>query len=162
MMVFPYSGGCQCGRIRYEVQAEPLTLYACHCTECQRQSASAFGMSMPVPRAAVTILQGEPREWSRASESGREVICFFCGDCGTRLFHNLTRNPNITNIKPGTLDDTSWLKPVGNLWTRSAQQWVKLSEEMLNYECQPTIPEFSQLFEKFSNWSNNKNADAED
>lgn len=157
-MVAPYVGGCQCGRIRYEIKAEPLTLYVCHCTECQRQSASAFGMSMPVPRDAVTILQGEPKQWSRVSESRREVICFFCGECGTRLFHNPTRNPDITNIKPGTLDDTSWLRPVGNLWTHSAQPWInKCSEEMLNYEGQPNPNEFSQLHEKFSNVSSQYN-----
>ncbi len=149
-MKIPYGGGCQCGRIRYEIQAEPFAIYVCHCRECQRQSASAFGMSMPVSRKALVILKGEPKQWSRMSENGREVICFFCSDCGTRLFHNPTRNPNITNIKPGTLDDTSWLKPVGNLWTRSAQPWIKCSEEMLNYEGQPTSNEFLQLFEKFS------------
>ena len=150
-MVAPCRGGCQCGRIRYEIQAEPLTLYACHCTECQRQSGSAFGMSMPVPREAVILLKGEPRQWIRSSESGREVICCFCGECGTRLFHKPTRNPNITNVKPGTLDDTSWLRPVGNLWTRSAQSWINCSEAMLNYQTQPTPSEYSQLLEKFSN-----------
>lgn len=105
---------------------------------------------MPVARDAVIILQGEPKQWSRVSESGRKVVCYFCDECGTRLFHKPDRNPQITNIKPGTLDDTSWLKPVGNLWTRSAQPWIKCSEEMLNYEGQPTPDEFSQLFEKFS------------
>jgi hypothetical protein len=149
-MVAPYRGGCQCGKIRYELRAEPLTLYACHCTECQKQSASAFGMSMTVPRDAVHILQGELKQWSRSSASGREVICFFCGECGTRLFHQPSRNPHTTNIKPGTLDDTSWLQPVGNLWTQSAQPWIHCSEEMLNYEGQPTADEFSQLFAKFS------------
>ena len=147
-MTAPYTGGCQCGRIRYEIRSEPLTLYVCHCKECQKQSASAFRMSMPVPRDAVIILQGQPKQWRRVSESGREVSCWFCGECGTRLFHNPTRNPKITNIKPGTLDDTSWLKPVGNLWTRSSQKWVVLSEQMLNYEEQPR--DFVQLFERFA------------
>ena len=143
----PYTGGCQCGRVRYEMQADPLTLYICHCKECQKQSSSAFGMSMPVPRDAVVILQGQPKEWCRVAESGREVTCLFCAECGTRLFHIPARNPKIINIKPGTLDDTSWLKPVGNLWTRSSQQWVVLNEQMLNYEGQPN--DFSQLFERF-------------
>lgn len=142
-----YTGGCQCERIRYEIRAEPLTIYICHCEECQKQSSSAFGMSMPVPREAVVITQGQPKEWSRRAESGREVTCLFCGDCGTRLFHNPARNPKITNVKPGTLDDTSWLQPVGNLWTRSAQRWVHISEHMLNYEGQPD--DFSQLFEQW-------------
>jgi hypothetical protein len=146
-MKYPYSGGCQCGRVRYEIQAEPLTLYACHCQECQKQSSSAFGMSMPVPRESIVMIQGQLKQWTRTSSTGREVICFFCGDCGTRLFHNPARNPKITNVKPGTLDDTSWLKPVGNLWTRSAQKWIVIDECMLNYEGQPS--DFSQLFEQY-------------
>jgi hypothetical protein len=102
---------------------------------------------MPVPRDAVIILQGKPKEWKRVSDSGREVSCLFCQECGTRLFHQPARNSKITNVKPGTLDDTSWFKPVGNLWTRSAQTWVILSEQMLNYEAQPS--DFTQLFERF-------------
>ena len=144
-----YTGGCQCGRIRYEINAKPLTIYLCHCSECQKQSSSAFGMSMPVPREAVAIIQGQPKQWTRTSSHGREVTCLFCEDCGTRLFHNPARNPKITNVKPGTLDDTSWLQPVGNLWTKSAQGWVHISEHMLNYEGQPD--DFSQLFEQWKN-----------
>lgn len=146
-MTVSYAGGCQCGQIRYEIRAEPLTLYACHCKECQKQSSSAFGMSMSVLREAVVILQGEPKQWKRLSENGREVSCLFCENCGTRLFHNPARNSQITNVKPGTLDDTSWLKPVGNIWTQSSQKWVILSKEMLNYPKQPK--DFTQLVEKF-------------
>ncbi len=146
-MTAPYAGGCQCGQIRYEIRAEPLTLYACHCKECQKQSSSAFGMSMSVARDAVILLKGQPKEWKRVSESRREVSCLFCGECGTRLFHNPTRDPKITNLKPGTLDDTSGLSPVANLWTRSSQGWVVLSEHLLNYETQPS--DYHQLFEQF-------------
>ncbi|MEO0431809.1 MAG: GFA family protein [Cyanobacteria bacterium J06656_5] len=148
-MPFPYTGGCQCGQIRYEIQAEPLTLYVCHCTECQRQSSSAFGMSMPVPRDAVKLSQGTPKQWSRPAASGRTVICFFCGECGTRLFHQPTRNNKITNIKPGTLDDTSWLQPVGNLWTTSAQPWIPLSDNMVNIEQQPKSEESAEMCRRF-------------
>ncbi|MBW4663065.1 MAG: GFA family protein [Chroococcus sp. CMT-3BRIN-NPC107] len=62
------------------------------------------------------------------------------------MFHNPARNPQITNLKPGTLDDTSWLKPVGNLWTRSSQKWVIFNEHQLNYEVQPS--DFTQLFKQ--------------
>lgn len=102
---------------------------------------------MAVPYDSVVILQGQPRKWSRISESGREVSCSFCENCGTRLFHAPARNPKIINVKPGTLDDTGWLKPVGNLWTQSAQKWVVINEQMLNYERQPS--DYSVLFEQF-------------
>ena len=49
-MTAPYTGGCQCGSVRYVVTTEPIRLLACHCKECQRQSGSAFGMSMPVKK----------------------------------------------------------------------------------------------------------------
>src|ERR1700730_909187 len=44
------TGGCQCGQVRYESSGESVALYVCHCRECQKQSASAFGMSLEVPR----------------------------------------------------------------------------------------------------------------
>jgi len=147
-MTVKYQGGCQCKQIRYEITARPLTLYCCHCKECQKQSSSAFGMSMPVPREAVKIIQGEPKTWTRKSDSGREVSCLFCGNCGTRLFHNPSRNPKITNIKPGTLDDTSWLEPVGNLWTKQAQKWVNICDRTLNFQGQPDS--YERLLEEWN------------
>ena len=36
-------GGCQCGKVRYRLSREPQTLYACHCSDCQKQSGRAFG-----------------------------------------------------------------------------------------------------------------------
>ena len=54
----PYTGGCQCGAIRYEIAAKPITLYACHCTDCQKQSASAFGMTFRIHGDALKITAG--------------------------------------------------------------------------------------------------------
>jgi hypothetical protein len=143
-----YLGGCQCGEIRYEIQGEPLTFYACHCRECQKQSASAFGLSLTVPRAAVKIVSGQPKTWTREAHSGRTVSCAFCGNCGTRLFHDRAHNRATINIKAGTLDDPTWLHPVGNIWTQSAQPWVSISNDLLNYPGQPENND--RLCEKWS------------
>ncbi len=94
-MKLPLTGGCQCGAVRYEIDAEPLTVIACHCTQCQ-QSASAFGMTVPVPRAALTIT-----------------------DCGVRLYHE-PANKAFLNLKAGTFDDTSWDQPRRHIWTERA------------------------------------------
>src|SRR6266540_6887604 len=136
-MKLPLTGGCQCGAVRYEVRAEPLTIYACHCTECQRQSGAAFALSMMVPRDAIVVTTGTPKEWRRPLESGRVILCLFCGDCGSRLCHNPERNPKVSILKPGTLDDTRWLQPVGHIWTRSAQPWFAISTDTVNYDGQP-------------------------
>jgi hypothetical protein len=96
------TGGCQCGEIRYVLSAAPLTLYVCHCRDCQKQSASGFGMSMPVPREAFRLVEGEPKLWRRIAASGRTVTCASCPNCGTRIYHAPERNPAIVNMKPGT------------------------------------------------------------
>jgi len=57
----PMTGGCQCGAIRYEIASLPLLLYTCNCTDCQRQSGSAFALNMPVKFSDFRILQGEPK-----------------------------------------------------------------------------------------------------
>lgn len=131
------AGGCQCGEIRYELSAQPLALYVCHCQECQKQSASGFGMSMPVPRDGFQIIKGEPQLWHRSAASGRVVACAFCKSCGTRIFHAPQRNPEIVNIKPGTLDDQSDLAPVGHVWVRRALPWLKPSITGLIFDEQP-------------------------
>ncbi len=148
-------GGCQCGGIRYVITAPPLTLYACHCTECQRQSSSAFGLSMPVPRSGFTVTQGNPQLWTRTADSGRVVRCAFCPDCGTRLYHLPTRNDAVVNVKPGTLDDTSWLRPVAHVWTSSAQPWVIIPPNVLRYERQP--PDFEALYAAWGAWCERAN-----
>jgi hypothetical protein len=142
-MQLPLMGGCQCKAVRYAIDAEPLTLYACHCTDCHTQSGSAFALSMVVARSALTVVQGQPKEWLRHHASGRIASCMFCGDCGTRLYHNPHANTQVTILKPGTLDDTGWLRPVGHIWTRSAQCWVDIPGDAVNYDAQP--PELSRL-----------------
>lgn len=143
----PLSGGCQCGKQRYRITALPLTLYACHCRECQRQSTSAFGLSMPVPREALQCDMETLASWHRTGASGRQVAARFCPECGSRLFHEPARNPSIVNVKPGSLDDASWVEPVGHLWLKSAQPWFRPPENCLTYPKQP--PSFQALFERF-------------
>ena len=143
---FPVAGGCQCLKVRYTLKAAPLTLYCCHCTECQRQSASAFGMSMRVRREDVEVA-GKMASIARQGASGSLLIGEFCPACGVRLFHRRDAFAMHVSLKAGTLDDTSWLVPVGHIWTGSKQQWVLIGRNGLNYPGQPG--DFSALVERW-------------
>ena len=82
----PYTGGCQCGQVRYELSGEPIRLIACHCTECQRQSGSAFGMSMLIKKEDLK-LTGITKSFIRVADSGHKNTGVFCPNCGVRI-HN--------------------------------------------------------------------------
>jgi hypothetical protein len=138
-MNFPQSGGCQCGAVRYEVTGPPVSVYACHCTECQKQSGSAFAMAAVIPQEHFRITQGTPHMFARKASMTKTLECWFCPACGTRLYHlpGGVDYPN-RNVKPGTLDDTSWLAPTIHFWTRSKQDWVVIPDDVTSYETQPT------------------------
>jgi hypothetical protein len=134
-MPAPYTGGCQCGSVRYVVTTEPMRLVACHCKECQRQSGSAFGMSMPVKRNSLTVT-GLTKRVTRTADSGNEVAGVFCPECGVRIYHVLKSSPDVVSLKPGTLDDTSWLRPDAFIWMKSAQGWVAVPNGVKTLERQ--------------------------
>ncbi|AZP12157.1 GFA family protein [Undibacterium parvum] len=142
-MLESLEGQCQCGKVHYRVQGVCATVFVCHCLECQRQSASAFGMALWVNDAKVLLLSGELNQWLRATPSGQQMLCRFCHTCGTRLFHQI-KGQNQLSIKPGTLNDSRQLKPVAHIWTSSKQDWVKIPENTLQYPENP--PTFDALF----------------
>ena len=135
-MPAPYSGGCQCGSVRYILTREPIRLGACHCKECQRQSGSAFGMFMPVKKDSLTVT-GLTKEVTRIADSGNEVTGAFCPECGVRIYHAPKSAPDVLSLKPGTLDDTSWLRPDLFIWMKSAQGWVSVPDCVKALERQP-------------------------
>jgi hypothetical protein len=132
-----YTGGCQCRNIRYEIAATPNALVVCHCTDCQRQSGSAFGMTLPVKEADFRLTQGEVKTYASTSAAGRGKLAAFCPDCGTRIYHKPEWRKGTVSVKPGTLDDTSWLKPEMHLWTSSKQGWVTIPEGVKTFDRQP-------------------------
>jgi hypothetical protein len=137
-MHFPQSGGCQCGAVRYEITGPPRVVYACHCTDCQRQSGSAFAMAAVIPRENFRVTKGTPEMFARQTSTTKSTEGWFCPKCGTRLYHvpGGAAYPN-RNIKPGTLDDASWLVPTTHFWTRSAQKWVVIPDDAVRHETQP-------------------------
>ena len=81
----PQSGGCACGRVRYDLQGAPLLAYACHCHGCQKRSGSAFALTL-VLRSADLKITGTLEALRMSSPSGREVEHGLCPECRYRLF----------------------------------------------------------------------------
>jgi hypothetical protein len=130
------TGGCQCGAVRFEIAADRLVAYACHCLDCQKQTASAFGLSAPV-RKQVFAIEGPLGCWGRPAASGATTDCFFCTSCGTRLYHASSHAADWVTIKGGALDDTADLTPRVHLWVTRKQPWVSLPDDAVCFDTQP-------------------------
>ncbi len=133
-----WTGGCQCGGIRYEVTGIPQQVVVCHCTDCQRHSGSACGMTLVVKAENCRLTQGELKTFSSKSDAGRAKLGAFCPECGTRIYHKPEWRRGTVSVKPGTLDDTSILKPDIHIWTGSKQPWITIPEDVEVHEKHPS------------------------
>jgi hypothetical protein len=134
----PLTGGCQCGQARYRCDVAPVEVYCCHCLECRHQSASAFGISVIVPRAALHRVQGEVRTWTRRTDSGGELHCVFCPHCGSRLWHDPGEGSATLSIKGGSLDVPVDLNGAHHIWTARALPGVLIPD---GARCWPGEPD---------------------
>lgn len=141
----PLPGGCLCGTSRYEIVSDPLTLYACHCTDCQTVSGASFTLIMVVTRDAVAVREGSPEPHERSRADGRKKTIFRCPLCFTALWGSRIEAPDFATIYAGTLDHSSALEPVGHIWTRSAQPWIPIPEGSLNVREQPLEEDYFAL-----------------
>jgi len=142
-MATKFTGGCLCGAVRYECSAEPVVSGFCHCRDCQRETGSAFGSTLFVPRNAVTI-RGDVRYYETTGDSGNVVSRGFCPTCGARLFGKPALLPEVTAIRAGSLDDPSWFRPERHIFVSSAQPWDFINPELPRFAKMPPITSYKR------------------
>ena len=76
-----WSGGCQCGAIRFRVDGELGEASICHCRMCQKATGSFFGPYVSVQVAQLTWTRGERKRF----QSSNKIHRGFCEECGTPL-----------------------------------------------------------------------------
>jgi hypothetical protein len=130
-----FTGGCVCGAIRYEVTAEPMMMFNCHCRDCQRTTGSAFSPVVYVPAKAFKITKGKAHYYSTTSEMVGHNKRGFCPECGSRLFGGETDEGQA--ILASSLDDPSLFKPQVNMWISDAQPWDHLDPKLPRFEKYP-------------------------
>jgi hypothetical protein len=57
----PYTGGCACGAIRYQISAEPMVSNHCQSRDCQRKSGTGHGSYLTFPSRKAVKLEGEAK-----------------------------------------------------------------------------------------------------
>ncbi|TLU71407.1 GFA family protein [Lichenicoccus roseus] len=119
----PLQGQCRCGVLTYRITSAPKFSFACHCTDCQQLTSSAFSMGLAVDKASFE-LKGEPHRWSKVGSSGKESHQFTCPFCTGWTHTETESHPGVVVVRPSTLDDHRWFRPIAQLYTRSAYPWA--------------------------------------
>lgn len=124
-------GSCLCGQVSYSTtQSEPSMMAICHCKDCQKQNGAAFSVNVLVPTNTITFEGSSLSKYVMDGKSGTPVTRNFCGNCGSPLSTELDAFGELSAIKAGTLDDSSWVKPGVQIWCDTAQPWGKLDDSI--------------------------------
>jgi hypothetical protein len=136
MIVGPFTGGCLCKSIRYEVDCVFDVIY-CHCSQCRRSSGAPVLVTAAVTGDAFRVTDGTPSVFA-TSATGRSL---FCGKCGSGLGgeylvenHPLAREGKYFSIRVGTFDEPERLQPLIHQWIESKLSWFDTTDDLPRVE----------------------------
>ncbi len=96
-----HSGGCHCGRVRFQVEAPPdLEVVECNCSMCAR--LGGYGHLL-VPRERFRLLRGEDQLTTYTFNTG-VAKHLFCKVCGIKSFYVPRSHPDGVSVSVRCLD----------------------------------------------------------
>jgi hypothetical protein len=92
----PITGHCLCGGVTYSADAQPVWQGVCYCSNCQRQTASAFSLVVGVPSSALAVEGDRLASFRTASEGYQSTTeRWFCSGCGSAIFSTVEAMPDL-------------------------------------------------------------------
>lgn len=142
----PWGGGCRCGQVRFNISAPPLLAGACHCTGCQRMTASAYSLSLAVPSAGFEVTRGEP---VIGGLHGEDVHHYCCPHCMSWIFTRVPGMAWFVNVRATMLDEAGWFVPFVETYTRERLPWAT-TPAVHSYEGIPRMEEYQMLTAEYA------------
>lgn len=99
-----YSGGCQCGAVRFRVEGALGSASICHCRMCQKAFGNFYAPLVSVGEAKLIWTRHEPKRF----QSSNHVKRGFCPQCGTPLTYEA---PDGVALSIGAFDAPEEIEP---------------------------------------------------
>ena len=122
-----FSGGCLCGRTRFELTGEPGRVSVCHCRMCQRLSGAPYVPAVEYSANKVVWIE-QPSIYKSSEWASRS----FCSHCGSSIGYH-TEDGKIW-VSVGTLDRPETFEPEFHIFVESKMPWSVYDEELPQYE----------------------------
>lgn len=100
-----FTGGCQCGAVRFRIRGALRDPSICHCRMCQKAFGNFYAALVSVNDVDFAWTRGGPKFF----QSSNHVKRGFCGNCGTPLSYE---GPDGVGVAIGALDEPARARPV--------------------------------------------------
>lgn len=141
----PWEAGCRCGQVRLKISAPPLITMACHCTGCQRMTASAFSLSVLLPLSGFEVTQGE----TVIGGLHGSPVHHFCPHCMSWIFTRFDEASPLVNLRATMLDDATWFEPFIESYTSEKLPWA-VTPAAHSFPKFPTMEDYPALMKDFT------------
>ncbi len=125
----PLTGGCACGRIRYEISVAPIDAGYCHCGLCRLTTGAVMLAWATVPVDGFRYTVGEPSVY-HSSEWGERR---FCPHCGAQFEYRAQKNPKVVDVNIGLLDRPDLVPPASHVWVEDEVPWLHIQDDLPRY-----------------------------
>ena len=144
----PQEGSCRCNQVRFSVSQPPVITMACHCTGCQKMTASAFSLSALIPASAFTVTQGCPVIGGLHGVDRH----YFCPHCMSWLFTRPHGIDEFVNVRASLLDNARKYVPFMETWASEQLPWASTParESFAQLPAPQDFPRLLQAYAEFS------------
>ena len=124
----PVRGACLCGEIRYEIDLPTRGAVHCHCTMCRRWNGAGYTTWFAVTKDQLRIMEGQDRlqRYASSDHAGR----FFCDVCGSSLFGDSSRTPDVMYIVRGPVEGEIDAAPAGHMCFETRVPWIEIGDDL--------------------------------
>jgi hypothetical protein len=117
---------------------------ACHCTGCQRMTASAYSLSVMVAAADFEVTEGE----TVIAGLREPPAHHFCGFCMSWIFTRPPMADWVVNVRATMLDDVSWFSPWMETYTCEKLAWADVPA-VRSFTRFPEMAEYQALMDDY-------------
>ncbi len=118
-MAETFSGGCQCGAVRYRFAEKPGGAHICHCRMCQKAFGNFYAPFVGGPKSAFEVTRGEIAAFRSSDMTDRG----FCAKCGTPLMI-VDVDSDRVSVSIGSLDHPEDFPPLDQHGVESRLPYV--------------------------------------
>lgn len=129
------TGGCACGKVRYEVAGELKDFCHCHCSICRRIHGAAFATWGGISRDDFKYISGE--SLLKAYPFSQRANSLFCSNCGSTVLTDFKSESDMLYITVGTVDGDLKCPPGFHQFTGSKAPWFEITDDLPQHDGWP-------------------------
>ena len=127
-------GSCFCNKVSFEIDAEKVDAYHCHCSICRKVTGSKFNTAFTIS-ADQFSWTGSNASIKTFQKNGKGFRHDFCGDCGCTVPN---RYKDVQYWVPaGLLDDDDGVEISKHIFVESKAGWDEIKDDLEQFEGYP-------------------------